>query len=242
LSATRAAAPAASARRALVIAAAIAWLLQHVVPFGRLVLYPFTLLATWVHETGHGLAALATGGRFERLIIYADASGFAEVRVTTPLAVAIMSLGGLWAPPLVGALLLAFARGPRRARAALITLTGLLLVTLVVWVRSPAGFVVVPACAALLGWAAWRWTPDHRLVLTQFIAITLALDTLGRMVGYALSSTATVGGHVEKSDVAAVADALGGHYLLWGVVVIAVALGLLGVGLWAAWRKGKARS
>ena len=205
-------------------------------------LYPFTLLATWIHETGHGLAAIATGGHFERLIIYADASGFAEARVTTPLTVAIMSLGGLWAPPLVGALLLALARGPRRARIALITLTALLLLTLVLWVRSPAGFVVVPGCAALLGWAAWRWTPDHRLVLTQFIAITLALDTLGRMVGYALSSTATVGGHVEKSDVAAVADALGGHYLLWGVVVIAVALGLLAVGLWAAWRKGKARS
>jgi hypothetical protein len=225
-----------SSRRTLLVAAAIAWLLEHVVPFGRLVLYPFTLLATWVHETGHGLAALATGGAFDRLVIYADASGFANVRVSSPAATAIMSLGGLWAPPLVGAVLLAVARGPRRARLALFTLTLLMLVTLALWVRSPAGFIAVPACAALLGWAALRWQPEHRLVLTQFIAITLALDTLGRMVGYALSSTATVGGHVEKSDVAAIADALGGHYLAWGLVVIAVALGLLALGLWVAWR------
>ncbi len=230
-----------SSRRALVVAAAIAWLLQHVVPFGRLVLYPFTLLATWVHETGHGVAALATGGHFDRLVIFADASGFANVRVASPAATAIMSLGGLWAPPLVGALLLVVARGPRRARIALVTLTALLLVTLVLWVRSPAGLVVVPLCAALLGWAAWRWQPEHRLVLTQFIAITLALDTLGRMVGYALSSSATVGGHVEKSDVAAIADALGGHYLAWGVLVIVVALALLAGGLWAAWRPSKKR-
>ncbi|MCU1281119.1 MAG: hypothetical protein JWM53_4665, partial [bacterium] len=90
-----------SSRRALVFAVAIAWLLEHVVPFGRLLLCPFTLLATWVHETGHGLAALATGGQFVRLVIFADASGFAESRVSSPAATAIMCLGGLWAPPLV---------------------------------------------------------------------------------------------------------------------------------------------
>ena len=32
-------------------------------------------------------------------------------------------------------------------------------------------------------------------------------------------------------------DAVGGHYLLWGVVVVAVALLLLAVGLYAAWRE-----
>ena len=225
-----------SSRRALVFAAAIAWLLEHVVPFGRLVLYPFTLLATWVHETGHGLAALATGGQFLRLVIFADASGFAEARVGSPTASAVMSLGGLWAPPLVGALLLGVARGPRRARVALATLAALMLLTLALWVRSPAGFVVVPACALLLGWAAWSWAPDRRLLLAQFVAITLALDTVGRLVGYALSSSATVGGHEQKSDVAMIADALGGHYLAWGVLVITVALALLGAGLWMAWR------
>jgi hypothetical protein len=228
-----------SSRRALLFAAAIAWLLEHVVPFGRLVLYPFTLLATWVHETGHGLAALATGGQFLRLVIFADASGFAEARVGSPAASAIMSLGGLWAPPLVGALLLGVARGPRRARVALATLAALMLLTLALWVRSPAGFVVVPACALLLGWAAWSWAPDRRLLLAQFVAITLALDTVGRLVGYALSSSATVGGHEQKSDVAMIADAVGGHYLAWGVLVITVALALLAAGLWMAWRSPK---
>jgi peptidase M50B-like protein len=225
-----------SSRRTLIFAAAIAWLLEHVVPFGGWLLYPFTLLATWVHETGHGLAALATGGHFDRLVIFADASGFAESRVASPTATAIMCLGGLWAPPLVGALMLVVARGPRRARLALATLAALLLLTLALWVRSPAGYVVVPACAALLGWAAWRWQPERRLLLAQFIAITLALDTVGRLVGYALSSSATVGGHEQKSDVALIADSVGGHYLAWGVLVITVALALLVAGLWVAWR------
>ncbi|MCU1277572.1 MAG: hypothetical protein JWM53_1118 [bacterium] len=228
-----------SARRGLIVAVAIAWLLEHVVPFGRWLLYPFTLLATWVHETGHRVAAMATGGRFLRLVIFADASGFAESRVGTPGATAIMALGGLWAPPLVGALLLAGARGPRRARVALTVLAGLMLLTLALWVRSPAGYVAVPACAALLGWAAWSWAPERRLVLAQFIAITLALDTVGRLLGYALSSHATVGGHEQKSDVALIADAVGGHYLAWGALVITVALALLAAGLWAAWRPSR---
>lgn len=239
--------PSVTSRRALLWAVAIAWLLEHVVPFGRLVLYPFTLLATWVHETGHGLAALATGGHFDKLEIFADASGLAHTRESGPAAVAITCLGGMLAPPLVGALLLAFARGPRRARAALATLAVAMLVTLALWVRSPAGLIVVPLCAAFIGWAAWSWEPAKRLVLAQFIAITLALDTVGRMVGYALATKATVGGSERTSDIAAVAEALGGHHLVWGALVITVALALLAVGLWAAWRRsgpspGRARA
>lgn len=229
-----------SSRRALVFAALFVWLLEHVVPFGALLIYPFTLLSTWVHETGHGLAAIAAGGRFERLVLFADASGYAQATgLGRGWPEAIMSLGGLWAPPVVGALLLAFARGPRRARVALATLAALLLVTLALWVRSTVGYVVVPLAAALLGWAAWRWRPERRLLLAQLVALTLALDTVGRLVGYALSSTATVGGREHKSDVAVIADAVGGHYLLWGVVVITVALALLAAGLWAAWRPSK---
>lgn len=231
-----------TSRRALVWAVATAWLLEHVVPFGRLLLYPFTLLATWVHETGHGIAAIATGGRFERLLIFGDASGLAETRTASAVANAITCLGGMLAPPLVGALLLIVARGPRRARIALFVLAAGLLVTLASWVRSPVGFVALPACALLIGWAAWSWAPERRLVLAQFIAITLALDTVGRMVGYALATKATVGGTERTSDVAAVAQALGGNHLLWGALVITVALALLGAGLWAAWRPSRSGS
>ena len=231
-----------SSRRALIWAVALAWLLEHVVPFGRLVLYLFTLLATWVHETGHGVAAMIVGGHFDKLEIFGDASGLAHTREVGNVAVAVTCLGGMLAPPLVGALLLAFARGPRRARIALFVLAALLLVTLALWVRSPTGLVVVPLCAALLGWAAWSWAPERRLVLAQFVAITLALDTVGRMVGYALATKATVGGSERTSDVAAVADALGGHHLLWGALVITVALALLAAGLWAAWRPSRSGS
>lgn len=229
-----------SSRRALVVAVGLAFVLGHVVPFGRLVLYPFTLLATWVHETGHGLGALAAGGHFDRLQIFWDASGLATTREAAGWPVAITCLAGLLAPPLVGAGVLAFARGPRRARLALFALAAALVVTLALWVRSPAGLVMMPLLAVLIAVAAWRWSEGRRLVLAQFVAVTLALDTLGRMIGYALSPSAMVGGHEQRSDVAAVADAVGGHYLVWGVAVIAAALALLACGLWLAWRPPRA--
>lgn len=220
----------------MIFAAGVAWLLEHLVPFGRLLLYPFTLLATWVHETGHGLAGLATGGVFQKLVIYWDASGYALAGGGVGWRQAVVSLGGLWAPPVVGAFLLAFVKGPRRARLALLALSGLMLLTLLLWVRSPAGYISVPLTAALIAWVAWRGSGERRVFFAQLIAVTLALDTVGRMVGYALSTTATVGGKDQKSDVVMLADAVGGHYVLWGLVVIVVAMALLAVGLWSAWR------
>jgi Peptidase M50B-like len=230
-----------SSRRALFFAIAAAWLLEHVVPFGRLVLYPFTLLATWVHETGHGLAALATGGAFDRLQIFWDASGLALTRAADGWPVALTSIGGLLAPPIVGAALLALARGPRRARMALAVLALALCVSLLFWVRSPAGFVVVPLAAVLLGWAAWGWPDASRLFLAQFIAATLALDTLGRMVSYAFASSVVVDGKEGASDVAHIAQAIGGPAFLWGIVVVVLAIAFLAAGAFVAWRPAPQR-
>ncbi|MGE0179872.1 MAG: M50 family metallopeptidase, partial [Sphingomonas sp.] len=65
-------------RLALLAGIAIASVLSWQTTLGSLILYPFTILATWFHEMGHGIAAMLAGRGFERLIIFADGSGFAE--------------------------------------------------------------------------------------------------------------------------------------------------------------------
>jgi hypothetical protein len=139
-------------------------------------------------------------------------------------------------------MLLVLARGPTRARLALLILCAGLLLTLALVVRSAAGVFAVLSCAALLGWAARSWEPVRRQLLVQFIAITLALDTLGCLLPYAMSSSAMVDGHEQKSDVALIADAVGGPHLLCGLVVSAVALLLLAAGLRIAWQQPAVRS
>jgi hypothetical protein len=225
------------ARLPLLAAAALVVALEYLVPHGRYVLYPFTLLCTWVHEMGHGLAAVAVGGQFVKLEIFADASGMATTAAPEGWRSAVVSAGGLLAPPLLCALVLALVRGPGRAFLFLGGLAAALVLSLVLWVRSPVGVVAVPVLAAVLALGARLGVGRLRLVLAQLVAVVLGLDTLARTLGYLfvarVPAGATAGG---RSDVAGMADALGGPYWLWGGLVALAALALLAGGLWSAVR------
>jgi hypothetical protein len=228
-----------SSRRALVFAALTIVVVDKLVPFGRFVLYPFTLLATWVHEMGHGIAGLLVGGRFQSLEIYADGSGLAMTSGAPGWREGIVAAAGLLAPPIVGASILAFARGPRRARTALGILSAAIVLSLVFWVRSVLGWFVLPAVAALLGIGVAVFTENRRLFLAQLVGVVLALDTLSR-IDYLFTGSAIVGGEARTSDIANVATSFGGARFLWGLLLAAMSLGFVALGLWAAWRKGGA--
>lgn len=226
-----------TSRGALIGAVAFSVVVGSFVPFGGVLLYPFTLLATWVHEMGHGLTALAVGGGFDHLDIFGDASGLAHTRNAAGAVDGIVCLGGLVAPPILGATILATARGPRRAQSLLIGLAVALVVSLVIWVRSVAGFIAVPLVAVvILGFVRWG-SPRERMFLAQFLGLRLALDTMGRGIHYLFSDSATVGGATSASDIARVAGGFGGPRFLWSVIVSFVCLVLVGAGLFAAWRR-----
>jgi len=227
-------------RYAILLAAACVYIVGAYVPFGHYVLYPLTLFTTWVHEMGHGLAALAVGGRFESLDIYSDASGLAQAFGQPGWREAIVAAGGLLAPPIVGSALIAFVHGPRRARVVLALLAAALVASLVVYVRSATGLVAMPIVAAALAFTAWRGFADHpyhRVVAAQVLGVVLALDTLTRMISYVFVDEVVIGGVKRPSDIHLVADNLGGHYALWGLCVTAIAVGLLGLSSWWAWRR-----
>lgn len=212
------------------------------VPFGTTLLYPLTLFTTWVHEMGHGLTEIAVGGHFERLEIFANASGLAQGSgYDEGWQAGVVALGGLLAPPIVGSLLLAFAHGRRRARAVLAMLAVALVVSVVLYVRSAVGVIALPVVAAGLGYVAWR-EADWCVFVVQVLGVLLGLDTVTRMVGYVFESSVEVDGVKLPSDIANVATGLGGHWLLWGAAVTVVAVGLIAAALWWAWRPVRARS
>jgi hypothetical protein len=223
------------ARVSLLAAAVLVVALEYLVPYGRYVLYPFTLLSTWVHEMGHGLTALAVGGQFLKLEIFADASGVATTAAREGWRSAAVSAGGLLAPPLLCALVLSLVRGPGRAFLFLVGLAAALVLSLALWVRSLVGLVAVPGLALVLVTGARLGVGRLRLVLAQLVAVVLGVDTVGRTLGYLFVSRveagATAGG---RSDVGGIADALGGPYWLWGALVAVAALALLLGGLRAA--------
>lgn len=209
------------------------------VPLGGTLLYPLTLFTTWVHEMGHGLTALALGGSFHELEIHKDAGGLARAWAGSGWPQAAVCAGGMLAPPLFGSIILAVVHGPRRAQWFLGGLAAAIVLSLVLYVRSATGMVAMGLVAGGLVIVAWRFraAPYRRVVIAQVLAVILAVDTLTRMVHYAFMSEARAG---AASDVSQIADNLGGHYLLWGLAIVVIALALLAGGLWWSLRAPRA--
>jgi hypothetical protein len=228
-------------RNAILLAVAIVYVVANWIPFGSTALYPLTLFTTWVHEMGHGLTAIAMGGSFESLEIFRNAGGVAYSSGVEPgWPRALVSAGGLLAPPILGATIIAVVHGPRRARIALALLAGALVLSVIIYVRSAAGVIAMPIVAAALGWSAWRGfaeSPERRVVLAQILGVLLALDTLTRMVSYAFTKSITRDGMPKRSDIQNISEHLGGSYILWGLLITGIALGLLALASWWAWRR-----
>ena len=223
-----------TSRGALALAAATMLVFKMFVPFGREILYPLTLMATWVHEMGHGLSALVMGGRFDSLQIFADASGLAWSTSQSGWREAVHSAGGLMAPPIVGAVVLAVSRGPRRARIVLSVLALAMIASLPIWVRTLVGWIAIPIVALVVGAFAWVGGERERMVMAQFIGLALASDTVTR-IDYLFVSSAEIAGERRPSDIARVADALGGPRLAWGALLAAFSLACVAIGMRAAW-------
>lgn len=228
-----------SHRAALIVAGIVVVVFQLLVPYGKLLLYPLTLLSTWIHEMGHGVTALLCGGRFDQLLIYPDASGLSQTAVPPGICEALAAVGGLLAPPFVGFLCLALGR--RHPRVILGGLALAMAASLVLYVRTLAGQLSVLPLSCMLALSASYGAPEGRLFMTQLIGVVLGLDTITRTLGYLFVTSTSVWGSQQASDIAGIADILGGPYKLWGALIAALALFMLSLGFWVAWRTSSTR-
>ena len=215
--------------RSLLILSTLAVVVIWQVPYGRQLLYPLTLLATYAHEMGHGITALLTGSEFDHLVLHADGSGVAVWRGDPGrLATALIAAGGLVGPTFAGIGLLLVSRNPRHARMVLACLAALILVTVVLWSRNAFGVLFLIAVAATLGIAARVLPPAAASFLLHFIAATLCLSWFNHL-GYLFSAQAIVNGVAMPSDSSVIAQALWLPYWFWGGVL---ALFSLAVATW----------
>lgn len=223
--------------RTLLILSVLAVVAIWQLPYGKQMLYPLTLFATFAHEMGHGLTAMLLGAQFDQLRLYADGSGLA-LWYGDPgrLARAQIAAGGLVGPSFAGVGLLLLARTPRRARAVLVGLAALIVIAAAVWVRNPFGIVFLLALAGFLGLAA-RVLPDYGAAfLVSFVAVTLCLSWFADL-DYMFSAYAEVDGGRHPSDSAVIAQALWLPYWFWGGIVALSSFAVLALGLlWAGRR------
>ncbi|HEY5721731.1 MAG TPA: M50 family metallopeptidase [Allosphingosinicella sp.] len=216
-------------RAALLLGIAAASILLWQTALGSLLLYPFTILATWFHEMGHGIAAMLTGRGFERLLIFADGSGVAEslgpadgYRLTDALIAASGPIG----PAAAGALLITSSRSPAATRNALAVLGIALIASTLIWVRSLTGWLVLPTLGIAIVLLAFRGSQPLQRFAIQLLGVQACIS-VWRQFDYLFSPGGTVGGRLQQSDTGAIADVLFLPYWFWGAAISAAILALL---------------
>jgi len=225
-------------RIGLLVGIAVASIILWQTEIGGLLLYPFTILATWFHEMGHGVAAMLTGSSFERLLIFPDGSGVAQSMRpadASRLTNALIAASGPLGPAIAGSLLIIASRTDKATRAAL-TVVGLaLIVSTVVWVRTLIGWLVLPALGIAILALAWRGTAAQRRFGIQLLGVQACIS-VWQQFGYLFSAGGSVGGELHRSDTSAIADALLLPYWFWGAAISAVIVLLLWRSLAVAFR------
>ena len=110
---------------------------------GRTILYPITLLVTFLHEFGHALGAVLTGGSVQALQVNQDGSGFTRTIGGSP---SIILMGGYIGSAILGNLLFFLgAKRPRTAHFTLYVLASLMIISAFFWFNSlfTTGLLVV---------------------------------------------------------------------------------------------------
>ena len=208
-------------------------------PFGNLVLYPFTILATWFHEMGHGLTAISLGGHFDKLLIFPNGSGLAYNSgrlMLGALGKALVSAGGLMGPAIAGMVLLLASRDLKSAKRALFALGILLIFSTLIWVRSWTGWLILPLLGTVILYLSIESIAWLQIFAVQFLGVQACISSY-RQLGYLFSHSVTIGGRTMPSDTGRIAQLLGLPYWFWGALIAIISGLILVESLQAACKK-----
>ena len=118
----------------LAVILAVYLLLDILIPFGGLVLYPIKLFVTFLHEFGHAFGAMITGGDVESLQVNADGSG---VTWSSGGSRAITIMGGYLGSAIFGNLLLYIGmKKPNATKITMIIIAIVMNICSLIWYSS----------------------------------------------------------------------------------------------------------
>ncbi len=208
------------------------------IPSGNLVLYPFTLLATWFHEMGHGLAAIAVGGGFLRLDLFPDGSGLARHTLpadATGLRRALVAAGGPFGPAVAGALLIRLSPHVRASRTVLGALGIVMLASVALWIRAPFGMAIIASTGGVLVAVAAQASDRVAHFVVNLLGVQAIISTY-RQIDYLFTESVVIDGQPMLSDTGRMADDLLLPHWAWAISIILFSAVLLLWSLRAAYR------
>ncbi len=178
-------------------------------------MYPFKLLATWVHEMGHGLTAEFFGGDFKKLVINYDTSGYAlfSFPINHNFTRGLVASAGYMGTSIFGAFLLFFRKRMSFVRVFSFILGIIMVISLLVYIRSIVGWLFGVPFSALLIFIGVKVDNKFNIFFYNFIASQIALNAIMDIrVLFSVKSSSTQTGF---SDAQSVANLWFGPYWLW---------------------------
>jgi hypothetical protein len=220
-------------RRLLLASAAISVVISYL-PWAELILYPLRLLVTYVHEAGHAVMTLVTGGQVVALRVNPNGSGLTESAGGIP---ALIFMAGYIGATLFGVFCLLISRGTGSGRRA-IALIGIAIgVVTVLWSRDPftliAGAVI---CVGLL-WTGHLLPKPAADFVAAFLGVQFCLDALIDLRTLLVLTTTTA----TDNDAVFMARSFGLTPWFWAGLWAACSLAILVAGLRSYW-SGRART
>lgn len=172
------------------IAFALVFIVWHV-PQLDFLLYPLRLFVTFVHETGHGLAALLTGGEIGRLVVFSNGSGVATTAGGTR---ALILPAGYVGAALFGGALFYLANTVLFSRTISMALALLVAAVSIVYTDFlSTAWLVGIGFAVALGLVAWKVNRNGNLLVLNLLAVITGLNAVMDVVGLVSNSSASLG-------------------------------------------------
>jgi hypothetical protein len=190
------------------------------IPGAQVLTYPFRLFVTFIHEGGHALATVLTGGDVKALSINWDASG--ETYSLGGIALLIASAGYLTSA-IYGASLLVLCRDGRNAKAALSLTAAAILAIVMCFAKGTLSIGAGLFIPVALVFVALAFKESVAHFFAMFLAIQCCLNALVDLrTLFWLSATTNV-----QSDAANMAEMTGVPALFWSLLWIGGSLFIL---------------
>lgn len=211
-----------------ILLAALATVALYFVPYASFLTYPVRLFVTFIHEGGHALAALLTGGWVLGLGVSPDGSG---LTLTAGGVQPIVNAAGYLGATLFGTLLLAALRRGVSAKKLLLLCTAAIVLMLPATVAGLIsnttgaffGLVTGVPIALFLLFATARFSKSVQAWLVGFLGVQCVLNALFDLKTlFLLSATSTVHTDAMNMQQATLIPAI-----VWSVLWMVTALVIL---------------
>lgn len=230
----------------LLVAATVLTVVLWFLPYAEYLVYPVRLLVTFIHEAGHALVAVLTGGSVQSLTIAADGSGVVYSAPSGFFGAIMTSSAGYLGTTAFGVLMLFLIRrnvAPHRVLlglgifvAAMTVLFGIVspifnFLSLNVPFSSVAFTVVAGAVlsAGLIATAIFASERVSRFV-TAFLAIQCLMNALSDLKVLLMANTPLIGSDIQ-TDAGNMAMATGVPGIFWVILWGLISVAMIGLGM-----------